>query len=594
MTTPTQPRMFPAQQPPPGPWDAFYPADCPRDVPVPDESLWRALERNAVERPDETGLAFLGRTWTWRQLKEDAEALAAGLQGLGLGRGDRVVLFMQNCPQFVIAFYATIRADAVVVPANPMYRAVEVAHYVADSGAKIGIASSDIAAELVGGSALAAEQGAGLEHLVVFDLADGMPADPAEIAPPTDAWPQAWRDWLLARPSRLDSATVAVHAWDEVCRPGAAPAGDVVSLGDDLALIGYTSGTTGVAKGCMQPHRTLGHQQICAGYWTDMHELDRCLVVVPMFHITGLTMGMLGSVANAAAIVVLPRWDRGIASSVIAAQGVTHWPNIPTMVIDLLSSPDLDSYDLSSLVYVGGGGVAMPQAIATKLQESFGLEYLEGYGLTESCAAAIQNPRGGPRRGHLGVPFMGVDVRILDTGTLAEAPTGEVGEIALHGPQVTTGYWNLPQASAAAFVEIDGKSFFRTGDLGAMTADGYITLADRLKRMINASGFKVWPAEVENILYGHPAIQEVCVIHAHDPYRGETVKAVVVPKPEFRGRVTEQEIIDWAKDQMSAFKYPRQVEFVDELPHSAAGKLMWRFVQDAQDAKDAPVSAGPA
>jgi len=354
MTTPTQPRMFPAQQPPPGPWDAFYPADCPRDVPVPDESLWRALERNAVERPDETGLAFLGRTWTWRQLKEDAEALAAGLQGLGLGRGDRVVLFMQNCPQFVIAFYATIRADAVVVPANPMYRAVEVAHYVADSGAKIGIASSDIAAELVGGSALAAEQGAGLEHLVVFDLADGMPADPAEIAPPTDAWPQAWRDWLLARPSRLDSATVAVHAWDEVCRPGAAPAGDVVSLGDDLALIGYTSGTTGVAKGCMQPHRTLGHQQICAGYWTDMHELDRCLVVVPMFHITGLTMGMLGSVANAAAIVVLPRWDRGIASSVIAAQGVTHWPNIPTMVIDLLSSPDLDSYDLSSLVYVGG------------------------------------------------------------------------------------------------------------------------------------------------------------------------------------------------------------------------------------------------
>ncbi|MEI2732242.1 MAG: long-chain-fatty-acid--CoA ligase [Dermatophilaceae bacterium] len=579
---PTAPRVFPAATPPPGPHDAFYPADCPRDIPVPDESVWRALERNAAERPDERGLVFFGRVWTWRQVYDEAQALAGALAGLGLGRGDRLLLFMQNCPQFVVAFYAAMRLDAVVVPANPMYHGPEVAHYIGDSGARIGVASADIAGELVEGSQLA-EQG-GLEHVVVFDLVDGMPPDVDSVSA---TWPAAWREWLLPRAPRPDASTLQVHEWRELVASAPVPATAVTNLGEDLALIGYTSGTTGLAKGCMQRHRSLVHQQICAGYWTDMHAHDVALVVVPMFHITGLVMGMLGAVANASTVVILPRWDRGVAAAIIADAGVTHWPNIPTMVIDLLNSPELDSYDLSSLRYVGGGGVAMPEAIATKLGEQFGLEYLEGYGLTESTAAAIQNPRGGPRRGHLGVPFMGVEARVIDPATRAEMPIGEVGEIVLAGPQVTTGYWNLPTATEEAFVALDGGTFFRTGDLGSVNADGYFTLADRLKRMINASGFKVWPAEVENLLYGHPAVQEACVIRTRDPYRGETVKAMVVLKPDYRGAVTPEEIIEWAKDHMSAFKYPRQVEFVETLPHSAAGKLMWRLVQDEQDAKDA-------
>ena len=214
-------------------------------------------------------------------------------------------------------------------------------------------------------------------------------------------------------------------------------------------------------------------------------------------------------------------------------------------------------------------------------------------------AAAVENltPRGLvelPREAALGEPLAlrlapGVQAaRVIDPATRAEMPIGEVGEIVLAGPQVTTGYWNLPTATEEAFVALDGGTFFRTGDLGSVNADGYFTLADRLKRMINASGFKVWPAEVENLLYGHPAVQEACVIRTRDPYRGETVKAMVVLKPDHRGAVTPEEIIEWAKDHMSAFKYPRQVEFVETLPHSAAGKLMWRLVQDEQDAKDAP------
>lgn len=580
-TAMSTPGTFPAATPPPGPHDAHYPADVPRDIPVPDESVWAALERNARERPDERGLLFLGRAWTWRQLYDDAQALAGGLASLGVTRGDRVLLFMQNCPQYVIAFYAAMRLDAVVVPANPMYHGPEVAHYVGDSGATVGIASADIAGELVEGSALA-EPG-GLTHLVVFDLVDGMPPDVEAAAA---GWPQSWRDWLLPRVARPVAPGLLLHEWRDLVAPGATPSTPVVNRGDDLALIGYTSGTTGLAKGCLQRHRALVHQALAIGYWTDQHAGDGILVVVPMFHITGLAMGMLGAVANASTLVLLPRWDRAIAAGLIAQAGVTHWPNIPTMIIDLVSSPELDSYDLSSLRYVGGGGVAMPEAIATKLKEQFGLDYLEGYGLTESTAAAIQNPRGGARRAHLGIPFMGIEARVVDPVRGTELPVGEVGEIVLRGPSVTAGYWNLPDATASAFLDLDGRSFFRTGDLGAVDADGYFTIADRLKRMINASGFKVWPAEVESLLYGHPAIQEVCVIRTRDPYRGETVKAVVVPKPAYRDGVTADEIIAWAKDRMSAFKYPRQVEFVDTLPHNAAGKLMWRLVQDEQDVKD--------
>ncbi len=574
--------VFEAATPPPGPHDRFYPPDVPRDVDIPDRSMWQALEDNAAAYPDEVGMTFLGRAWTWRQLRADAEALAGALQTLGVQRGDRVLLYMQNCPQFVVAYHAIARADAVVVPANPMYFSAEVAHYVQDAGCRVGIASSDIAGRLAEAADSTPE---GLAHLVVFDLVEGLPED---VAARAEGWPQPWRDWLLDRAERPSMTRGRLHEWRDLLALGERPTGPVVSRGNDIVAIGYTSGTTGLAKGCLIPHRAVVHNAVCAEYWTDMHHGDAALLVVPMFHVTGMVMGMLACVQTAAKIVLLPRWDRGIAAEAIATEAVTHWPNIPTMVIDLLSSPDLDDYDLSSLRYVGGGGVAMPEAIATRLREQFGLEYLEGYGLTESAAAAIQNPRGGARRGSLGIPFMGIDARILDTESLTEAAVGEIGEIVLHGPQVFTEYWNRPQDTDEAFLELDGKPFFRTGDLGSVDADGYFTMTDRLKRMINASGFKVWPAEVESLLYGHPAVQAACVVAARDPYRGETVKAVIVPKPAYRHTVTAEDVIAWAKEHMAAFKYPRQVEFVDELPFSASGKLLWRLVQDAEDARNAP------
>jgi fatty-acyl-CoA synthase len=301
-----------------------------------------------------------------------------------------------------------------------------------------------------------------------------------------------------------------------------------------------------------------------------------------MFHITGMVSVMHSNIYTGTTLVMMPRWDREVAGRLISDWRVTNWTNIPTMVIDLLGSPNFDSYDLSSLSYIGGGGAAMPRAVAQRLLEQFGLRYVEGYGLTETSAPSHSNPPDAPKQQCLGIPFMSCDARVIDPETLRELPPGEQGEIIIHGPMVFNGYWKRPEATEAAFLQFEGRRFFRSGDLGRTDEDGYFFLTDRLKRMINASGFKVWPAEVEALMFRHPAIQEACVISAHDSYRGETVKAVVVLRPSHRGQVSEQDIVEWCRANMAVYKVPRLVQFVDALPKSGSGKVMWRSLQEAE------------
>jgi fatty-acyl-CoA synthase len=264
---------------------------------------------------------------------------------------------------------------------------------------------------------------------------------------------------------------------------------------------------------------------------------------------------------------------------------VTIWQVISTMMIDFLSNPRLGDYDLSSLQGIRGGGAAMPQAICAKLKELTGLDYVEGYGMSETMAATHINPPHRPKQQCLGIPVFDVDARVVDPATLKEVGVDEVGEIIVNAPQVMRGYWNNEAATADSFLEIDGKRFLRTGDLAQVDADGYFFMVDRLKRMINASGFKVWPAEVEALMYRHPAIHEACVIGTRDAKRGESVKALVVLKDEFKGRVSEEDIVAWAHDHMAAYKSPRVVEFVDSLPKSGSGKVQWRELQERETAR---------
>jgi fatty-acyl-CoA synthase len=554
-----------------------WPQRLPRELVVPETSLWVNLEVAARRYPDKPLYLFFGRALTFSQAHAQAEAVAGWLESVGVKAGDRVLLYMQNCPQYAVAYYGILRANAVVVPVNPMNRADELTHYITDAQARFAICSADLAGIVAEANAMV-DADAWLRDVLVTRYSDAMP----EAVDPAPAPPPAMDAWLRSDPPLPDGFS----RWNEVIAQQRVP-GPHTARADDLALLPYTSGTTGNPKGCMHTHRTLMHNVVGGGVWGYAGAEAVCLGVVPMFHITGMMYGVLGPAFTGSTVVLMPRWDRELAGRLISTYQVTHWTCIPTMIIDLFASPNYASFDLTSLRYLSGGGAAMPYAVAERLRDEFGLTFAEGYGLTETAAPSHANPPESPKLQCLGMPIFGVDSRIVDPVTLQELPPGEVGEIITHGPMVFKGYWRHPEATQAAFIEFEGRSFFRTGDLGRMDEDGYFFLTDRLKRMINASGFKVWPAEVELLLYKHPAVQEACIIAARDAYRGETVKAVIVLRAEARGKTTPEDIVAWSREHMAAYKAPKIVEFVDALPKSGSGKVMWRQLQDQQAQRDA-------
>ena len=561
---------------------AVWSPRLPRSITASATSLWHNLAINALRFPDKPALVFFNSVLTYGQVKAQAERLAATLCRQGVKPGDRVILLMQNCPQWVVAHFAILRANAVVVPVNPMNRAEELKHYITDPDVKFAITAADLAGELVkANNQLApAEQ---LSHLIVSHYSDAF-----DISDHSSPMPAAWQDWLgTTHPLPIFPNPVKgrVMTWADAL---AQPADDLpphTRTPQDLAVLPYTSGTTGLPKGCMHTHASIMHNAVATALWGSGNFENVILAVVPMFHITGMVSVMHATIYSGSTLVIMPRWDRELAGQLISRWRVSHWTNIPTMVIDLLGSPNFASFNLSSLVYIGGGGAAMPQAVAQRLWEQYGLRFAEGYGLTETAAPSHSNPHDATKQQCLGIPFINVDSRVIDPLTLLEVPQGEQGEIIMSGPQVFQGYWKRPDATADAFIELDGKRFFRSGDLGHVDEDGYFFITDRLKRMINASGFKVWPAEVEALMFKHPAIQEACIISTHDAYRGESVKAVVVLRASHKSTTTENDIISWCKDNMAAYKYPRVVQFMDVLPKSGSGKVMWRALQEAEATK---------
>ena len=554
----------------------FWPARLPRSITVPATSLWDNLAVSAQRFPDKAAVVFFGRVLTYAQLQVQVEQLAGRLRALGVCKGDRVMLNMQNTPQLIVAHFAILRADAVVVPVNPMNKAQELTHYILDPEVRTAITTADLAPELAAANnALPPDKR--LQHLIVTQFTDAFDAH----VQGEDAPPAAWRDWMLTRHPLPALEGGQVHGWGDALAQGGPLAEPTVGPGD-LSVLPYTSGTTGLPKGCMHTHASIMHNAVASALWGQGTSETVALCVVPMFHITGMVSVMHTAIYLGATLVVMPRWERELAGHLISRWKVTNWTNIPTMVIDLLASPNLQHFDLSSLRMIGGGGAAMPAAVAQRLQEQWGLQYAEGYGLTETAAPSHQNPLDRPKQQCLGIPFIGTDARVVDPDTLQEVPQGEQGEIVIHGPEVFAGYWKRPDATNAVFFELDGKRFFRSGDLGRVDEEGYFFITDRLKRMINASGFKVWPAEVEALMFKHPAIQEACVIGTRDAYRGESVKAVVVLRAAYQGQVSEQDIIDWCREHMAAYKAPREVQFMDSLPKSGSGKVMWRALQEAE------------
>jgi fatty-acyl-CoA synthase len=319
--------------------------------------------------------------------------------------------------------------------------------------------------------------------------------------------------------------------------------------------------------------------------WRTLTPETVALVALPLFHVSGMVNSMNSTIYCGGSMVLMTRWDREVAAELIGRYGCTEWINITTMVVDLLSIPRIGEYDLSTLSYIGGGGAPLPAAVGERLEEHTGARYVEGYGLTETMAQTHAVLPDRVKLQCLGVPVFDVDSRVINPETMEELGPNEEGEIVSSGPQVMKGYWGRPDADEEAFFERDGKRFLRTGDIGMYDEEGYFFIVDRLKRMINVSGYKVWPTEIENSLYAHPAVKEACVIGVPDERSGEAVKAVIVLREGEQGNVSAEDVIGWARERMAAYKYPRHVEFVDALPKSGTGKILWRVLQDQEQRK---------
>jgi len=544
----------------------FFPAHSPPRLDISAVSLVRNAEAAAQRHTAKPFLIFYDTEVTFAQFLGEVERLAGFLEReCAVKRGDRVLLYLQNSPQFVIGYYGILRANAVVVPLNPMNLTKEILRYAEDAGTSTIIISQELyprVEPLLGKSVL--------KSAIVAAYSDYL-RQPTTLTVP---------DFISA--PRVELAAPGVTLWRDVLAGGLRP-GPLTAGPDDLCVMPYTSGTTGEPKGCMHTHRTVMHTLVAGMRWFSLQPETTLMAVAPLFHVTGMQGGMNGPLYVGNTVVMLPRWDRSAAAECVQRYRIASWTAIPTMIQDFFANPDIAKYDLSSIRRLTGGGAAMPAAVAQRLLD-LGVTYYEGYGLSETMGATHLNPGEHPKKQCLGIPIYGVDSRVVDPVTLNELAAGEVGEIVTHGPQVFLGYWNKPEDTRQALVEIDGKRFLRTGDLGRADEDGYFFIVDRLKRMINASGFKVWPTEVESLMYQHPAILEACVIGTQDAHRGETVKAVVVLRPDWRGRIDAQSIIDWCRENMAAYKYPRIVEFVDALPKSGAGKIMWRELQDREAA----------
>jgi long-chain acyl-CoA synthetase len=554
----------------PAPWLRLYPAGISATIEPQYLSVLDMFANHARRRPDATILQYFDYSMTVEQLDRASTAFAAALLASGCGTGDRVALYLQNMPQYVVALLGTWKAGAVVVPINPMSRARELAHYLDDSGARVLVTLRSLYKEVA---------------------ASVVPTTAVEIVFTTSG-----QDYQSENDPRVlsvdaDDATAGAEDFRSVLDAlGEQSTPPAIDAADDLAVICYTSGTTGGAKGAMISHGNLAFNTQVYRDWLGLSRADRILGIAPLFHVTGLVGHISISLLLGAPLILTYRFEPSVMLDAIRRFRPTFTIGAIT-AFTALRSLGANAEDYSSLRVVCSGGAPIPPASLQGIRDDMGLALLNMYGATETTSPTHCVPPGvetpiDPRTGALsvGIPVPSTTVRIV-TEDGEEAPTGEAGEILVSGPQVVRGYWARPHSSAAAF----HGGFFHTGDVGFVDPDGWLYVVDRMKDVINASGFKVWPREVEDAIVEHPAVREVAVVGVPDPYRGETVKAFVAPWP---GRsVTTDELTRHCRERLSAYKCPTQIDFVDELPKTLSGKILRRALR-----ADGPATheAGPA
>ena len=560
----------------PTPWLDNYPPGVPEHVELPKASLAGLLEDAARDFPHAPALHFEGRTISYAQLHQQARRFSGVLAGLGVGRGTKVGLILPNCPQAVVALFGALRLGATVVQNNPLYTERELGHQLADAGVEV-LVCLDLTYDRV--KALRARTS--IREVIVTSVLDELPGLKRRLAPYT-------------RKGKAASASIGkdepVRRWREALASApAAPELVEVDADNDLALLQYTGGTTGVSKGVMLSHANLraNVEQVRAWFPDADPGREVMMAVLPFFHVYGLTVCLLLGLRLGAALVLLPRFDLDGVLAAVDKYRPTLFPGVPTMYVAINNAVEKGGHDLSSIKACLSGAAALPLEVAERFERFSGGRLVEGYGLSETSPVAIANPIYGKRKaGTIGMPIPDTLARVADPDDPSRTmPVGERGELALAGPQVMKGYWNQPDETAQ--VLLDG--WLLTGDMAVMDEEGYFSIVDRKKELIIAGGYNIYPREVEEVLYEHPKILEVCVAGIPDSYRGEIVKAFVVLRSG--EQASSDEIREFAKTRLAAYKVPRVVEFRDELPKTMIGKVLRRALIEEELARQAEQKA---
>ena len=543
---------------------SFDPAWAAKPVPAtPEQPLHEILRETARCSPEKTALIYLHHQLSYRELDLFSDRFAGYLAGLGLRKGDKVATMLPNCTQHVIAMYGILKAGCVMVPFNVLLKADEIRYILEESEARV-LVGLDLLAPVM--QPVAAELG--MERVVSTHAKDF--SEPTAHLPP-----------LLA------GDKVPVEGADDLMEivgreHGAVPDFET-DVSEDLACILYTSGTTGFPKGAMITHQNYNHVAVMVVGGLDMEASDVLFMLFPLFHVGGQVLILFPAVLIGATCVPIPVFDAVEMLDLIQRFGITFGFAPPTAYIGLLNHPEFDHFDLSSLRVTAASGAPVPATLQKEWEEKVGTYLYAGYGCTETTGAGpgtieMVNKKL-PGSGTLGA--ITGEVKIVDEkGEVV--PRGTVGEIVLRGEGVVKGYWKKPEETRKQFL---GDGWWASGDAGYMDEDGFLFFVERIKDLIIASGYNIAPAEVEGYLYHHPAVQEAAVVGVPDEYRGETVKAFIVPKQDARGRVTEEEIVAFGKEKMAAYKAPKIVEFIDEIPKNLTGKVLRRVLREREEEK---------
>ncbi len=555
------------------PWFRHYEQGVPEHLTIPDRSLTWLLDTTASRYPGHTAFIYHGTKITYAQFSSYANRFAIGLQRLGVKKGDRVAIALPNIPQYPIAFYGALRAGAIVVPTNPLYTEREMQHQLADSGATV-MVMLDMYYPIV--RAIRAETA--LQQVIVTSPADFLPPMLRTLYPLTLRNAKLPEPHLTDKELQEDATLYVMNTMLETHTKGGVELFNlpVPATSDDLAVLQYTGGTTGLSKGAILTHRNLLANAMQTRAWTpNVHDAEETtLCVAPFFHSYGLTVCLNLSILAAATMILVPRFNSKEVLQEIRQHRPTLFPGIPTMYLAILRETGKHTEYLSSIKYCISGAAPLPAKIQDDFEQAAKAKLVEGYGLSEASPVTHCNPLTDDRRnGSIGLPLPEVEAAILSPETGEILPAGAVGEIVVKGPNIMQGYWQRETETQNIFY----KGWMRTGDVGKMDEDGFFYVVDRAKDMIIASGFNVYPREVEEVLYQHPAISEAAVTGTPDEYRGETVAAFVVLKPGFEpSEATRKAIIAFCKENLAAYKVPKIIEFRASLPKSLIGKVLRR------------------